>query len=265
MNTLQQKQDEFNYDQPWYLEDGTEVVLLEKCKHGFIVEMIYDTDPNQEPAYSEPKWVEKIFKSENVVRLLPEIERRKNELNELSKNIQEKREECRKVEDDYREIMRKFSYIDELRYIERFISGEIEYMVVMDKNGRGIPEVVKFDVDSMDRANYRKVVLTIGINKHLTWSAVRTGQFNWKPDIRLFCDRESAVAFAADEIYKQWKHGRPNTRECYEALCDIKVAIPMEIQQQYEMITQAEEEGKRNRLLEEIENKKKELEKLAQN
>lgn len=248
-------------EQKWYLECGTEVELIETCQRGFVVAVNYEESEDREPRFGPPRWVEKIYRSEAVVRMLPDIERRRAELLSLHAKIEERKKEAQQAEADYRQAMANFKNIEELRFLDQFLRGDIEYMVILNWRGEGMPEVVKFNDETRRQHDISLVVLEVHSNKTCHWQAKNWGD-TYSRTIRLFPTRDLAVDFAASEVEKAWRKGVKDDRY-YNALTRMGAAVPMEIQADYERRKQEAAERHRAAVAKKVAEAQAELAKLG--
>lgn len=200
-----------------YLADGTEVVVVEQCKTGAIVQVVYGGE-DDEPRFGDPKFVKRVYSTDAVPMMLPELKRRREESFDLLGKVTVLRSELATLEAERKRLLTKLSQVPALGRIEAILDGRMQYYVREDYCHVSVHHVddliAKDDYGREERPRKWKLLTMFGSNHHDLEVRIHQyydGSGNSTYQCWLFETREEAVAFAADRIdskFQSWQENR---------------------------------------------------------
>lgn len=125
-----------------YLEDGTEVFVVEHAQHGTLYQRIHHYDEyTDEPVISERVEVGKVYDKPMIERYAAEIDRLKGRISELTEQKTALIMSIREFDDAVAKRKAVYSKYPELQHLDALIAGQLTHFVIR-RWADSIPEIV---------------------------------------------------------------------------------------------------------------------------
>lgn len=250
-------------EQRWYLLDGTEVHLLAQTPSGFIVERVYEGDPDREPLYSHPFLVDAVFDFEHFAKEHPDVTKKREELAALNEKLAKVRDEIRTAEKERPALLAKLAQIPALANLVDVIEDRITHFVHEDYaytsvHGREM-------LDYKEDRNYQSYPKRLRL---LSLFGSSSGDLQWRihhyPDASghshyqcwPFTSLESATEFARQRLAERVADLKENRNPAYllesYAKCGIAGEAPTELVAAVAEQKQAQRDSKMKQLRDEL-------------